>query len=371
VAGLVFRGFSFARNPLSLYLVNVSGCRNIQFLDNRVKGDLALIDGIKAVGFNLRASQDIVVKGNDISELGQAIAHVDCDEGLLITENNIHDLHGNTDGIRGNSSNATVTNNFFTDFYTTGTWHPDAIQWWTDGRTAPPQNILVEGNVFRRGKGKAIQFIFFGNHPEAGDIPYGSGIVIRGNLGEGTIWAGVTVGCAVDPLVEKNVIIGFDDVRDAKGGLITPRISLNRCVGGRMIDNVAPNFLATENSPEIVQTGNQKIAVSTAGDFVLAERWLATREDAGDPAPPPPVDPRDAKIQELLNALAAEELDDATLAARALTAEEAAAEERAAHQVTKTEVVALEDRIALLLAERAKALGLVDQLVTLLSAPAP
>lgn len=366
VEGFVFRGLSFGRNPLSPYLVNVSGSRNIQFLDNKAKGDLALPDGIKAVGFNLRASQKIVVKGNDISEVGQAIAHTDCDEGLLITENKIHDLHGNTDGIRGNSSDATVTNNFFTDFYTTGTWHADAIQWWTDGRTVPPKSILVGGNIFRRGNGKAIQGAFFGYHPEAGDIPYGAGIVIRDNLFEGTIWSGITIGGADDPLIEDNVIVGFDDVLTAEGKLITPRITVNVSKGGRIFNNVAPNFLVSNNVPEVTQTGNQKIAVSKAGDFTLANQWLALR----DGSTPPAVDPRDAEI-------AALKAQVAVLTGRvdALTVQLATA---------TTDRAVLAARVDRLLAERAQALALakqaraaraknqyIDQLIALLSAPAP
>jgi hypothetical protein len=369
VEGWVFRGLTFGRNPASLYLVNVASSRNVRFEGNRVKGDLSLADGIKAVGFQLRASQDIVVKGNDVSEVGQGIAHIDCDDGLLIDGNAIHDLHGNTDGVRGNSSDARVTNNRFWNFFTTGTWHADAIQWWTDGRTVPPKNILVGGNVFRRGMGNAIQGGFFGNHPEAGDLPYGAGIVIRDNLFEGTIWAGISVTRADDPLIEGNTVIGFDDVRDPRtGGLITPRISINASKGGRIFNNVAPNFLTTSNVPEVIQSGNRKIAVSAAGDLALADAWLAAR--AGETPAPAPADPRDAEIAALTAQVA-------VLSGRvdALSAQLATA---------TTDAAALSARIDRLLAERAWTLAkaiearkakaknaVIDQIVTTLSAPAP
>lgn len=309
-AGVTLDGFEVGVDPRTrhcLSAVPLAGVRpsRIHFRNLRIPGDPSLDDGGKVIGVMLRDADDVSVIGCDFAAITQAVAHILC-KGVVVAKNAIHDLRGDTDGIRGNSSDVLIENNRLWNFFQLGTlWHADPIQFWCDGLVEPARNITIRGNEFRQGDGIAPQGCFLGAH---GDEPGYENVTIEDNLFAGLIWGGIQVHKIKGGRIARNVLIGFDNLFDARGRPVIPRVIVRDSTDVEVSDNIAPDFVNLNST--VTGSGNKTVPLTKAGDYSACDAWTMRYADA-----------RDVRIAELEAALRAEEADDAALEARAADAE--------------------------------------------------
>jgi hypothetical protein len=309
-AGWTFRGFEVGVDPRPYTAGSCGGTTGIPCGTNAAIYSMAsermAFDGLKvadrgggnAMAVMVRNCRDVAIQGLDISEVAQAISHLDCD-GLTIRGNHIHHLRGQTDGIRGVSDNILIEGNSLHDFFyvaTHPTWHADAIQFWTDNRTASPRNITIRGNTWRQGAGDPVQGAFLG---ENNSIPY-LGVVIEENAFMGLIWTGIGLDNTPGAIVRRNFVGGFKGNFAPDGKLMIPRISVRDMPAGSeppvISDNVMTGYTEYLVASAVTKSGNVTIPLAEPGDYGQMDAWLAAQ---GPTPAPEPTDPRDAEIAAL------------------------------------------------------------------------
>lgn len=155
-------------------------CSDIVFEGNEVR---TFLRGIKAL-----VSDNIVVRGNDVSDMsGDAMNFAQVD-GVLIEDNFIHDFRSDP----------------------ASPFHKDMIQFWTKGCTAPNKNIIIRGNRLDIGDGAWTQSIFMRNEAVdtdgAGEDMYYRNVVIENNdIKNAHLW-GITCSYAVDVSIVGNTL---------------------------------------------------------------------------------------------------------------------------------------------------------------------
>lgn len=172
-------------------------------------------------GFVIRESQDIVVEGNELygmSSDGLNFAEV---ENVRIADNYLHDF------ARPEDSGA----------------HPDMIQFWTNGTSAPSKNIVIRDNRLDIGDGMWTQSIFMRNEKvdsQGGgrdffyeNILIEDNVIINGHL------HGITVGETDGLTIRNNVVLHAEGGQDAGGGGVS-----------------IPSMRVKANSTDVEITGN-------------------------------------------------------------------------------------------------------------------
>ena len=172
-------------------------------------------------------SRDLTITANDIHSIrsdGMNFAQV---QQVLIEGNYIHDFRGSL-----NSAD-----------------HRDMIQFWTNGTTAPSENITIRGNHLDIGAGDSTQSIFMRNDMVdrglAGIEMYYRNILIEENVIVNGHAHGITVGETVGLTIRNNSVLHSDggnaDGLDASVEI--PRISVSGVSTGVSITNNATSAL--------------------------------------------------------------------------------------------------------------------------------
>jgi hypothetical protein len=281
-------------NPAVLSGLNVSNSSNLTFTDLEVKVDpttgfavyLGSDNNIKLDGLNLhgaavgdgsavmaRNSTNITVSDSDIHHLQTGINHLNSN-GLTFSDNRLHDLQ--SDGIRGGgSSNVTIADNHFTNFYPKTGDHPDAIQFWTTNTTTAAHDIVISGNVFVRGAGGAIQGIFIGNENK---IPY-QNVTVTDNAIIGGMYHGISLSYGNNVTVEGNLVAGYTDM--------TSWIMLNYTTNSTITDNDATAYQLATGNINLLNTLNSGLSQLVPGDLLPLNEWLAVGGRYWPQDPPP------------------------------------------------------------------------------------
>lgn len=116
-------------------------------------------------GFTITKSTDVLVSGNEISQVGKGIVMVSS-SGITIHNNEIHDLR-NSPIVGSGLNNITISSNH-TYNYTPWKWgetygdHGDLIHIWTDAnyQTSASTNIVIKDNFLTQGTGTPLLGIF-------------------------------------------------------------------------------------------------------------------------------------------------------------------------------------------------------------------
>lgn len=263
--GLTFHNLEFvvdanaAANPYQVLSSN-----NISFDQLNVHGSL---DGNAAndiAAMMIRSSSNVSVTNSEFQQLEHGISHLNS-SGLTVAGNQFHDIR--TDGVRGGgSSNVTISDNYFTDFYPADGDHPDAIQFWTGNTSASATDITVVNNVITRGAGEPIQGIFF--RDQVGDLPYNN-VVVANNLVVGGMPNGIAVSSTNNLVVEGNTVTGLPD------SLSWIRVNNANDV---TISNNTTTMLSLDANGALVQSGNVIVDAPTDGGMAIQRAWLNARE---------------------------------------------------------------------------------------------
>ena len=141
--------------------------------------------------------------------------------------------------------------------------HPDMIQFWTTGATAPNTDIMIRNNVLSAGAGWYSQSIFMRNElvdqGVAGAEMLYRNVTIEGNVIINAHLHGITVGETAGLTIANNTLIrgrGVQGTEDPSGPW-TPRI--NVAAGSsdvRILRNVVPAIAEYQLRPDWVVTDN-------------------------------------------------------------------------------------------------------------------
>ena len=224
-------------------------------------------------GFMIRDATGGSITNNELYWLNTGINHLNPlnnGETILIARNRLHDIR--FDGIRGQSSKIEIRGNTLSDFYPTAGDHPDGVQFWTTGLSAPLHDITIADNVIRQGAGRPIQGLFIGNENRQ---PFHN-LTITGNLVLGGMYHGLSVGWADATLViSDNYVGGFVGNLDGAQQMV-PWLMVGDSVGGKVSNNYATGWQidGANKNTGLVLSNNHTIPLAKAGDYTMANRWL-------------------------------------------------------------------------------------------------
>jgi hypothetical protein len=217
----------------------VMGSRRISLTRLNIHGTLDDNPQDDVNGPLITDSQEISVTHCEFQQFYNALGELRNDH-VLIADNNFHDIRN--DGIdNGGTSNITVTNNHFTDFYPVGAVgstgdHADAIQFWTTRTTTPAHDITITHNTFVRGHGSWIQGVFVNNEAS---ITY-QHIVITDNVIEGGEYNGIMVLNCNDLTLTGNTVKPYSDLNSW--------IRVEKCTDVKMRDNRSGTYFLRNNA---------------------------------------------------------------------------------------------------------------------------
>jgi parallel beta-helix repeat protein len=256
----------------------------------RVTLDTLTIHGTgSGIAVLFRFDEGGALNDTDIYDMGVGIAVIDS-QGITLARNKIHDITADAIDSFG-SGKVAIVGNKISNITEVGNGHPDGIQFAGSSQKPPPyptDDILVDGNDLRRGKGAAFQGIFGGGGlPSA---PY-TNVRITNNLVMSDMYNGIALVGMVNPVISGNYVQGHVGVVDGHGAAMGPSIMLRASEGGTIIDNVAPAVSIVApvgRSPAVKANRVPKLAPS--GAYIEAEAWRAMRKVV-DLAKTTPADP--------------------------------------------------------------------------------
>ncbi len=221
-------------------------------------------------GIIIMNSDHVEVLDSDFHDLHHGLNQF-TNEYLTVRGNHFHHLRD--DGIRGGgSSNVLIEGNFCEGNHPDhdDLDHPDCIQFWTTGTTAPAHDITIKDNVFVRADGTPVQGIFMGD--EIGHYPY-ENVTISGNRMYGALWRGIST-TVQHAIIENNIVCGYPDQKSWLVVFSSTDVSVNH--------NRADDFKYWKNS-DFKSKGNQDGGPCKPKD---APVWRASSLGTTAPAAP-------------------------------------------------------------------------------------
>lgn len=261
--GLTFKGLEFfAEHAKGSDKFIVFGSRDIHFDGVNVHGSLDGNPQNDTSAMTIRNSQNVSVKNSEFHELANAITHLDS-KNIVFEGNYFHDLR--MDAIRGGgTSDLTIVNNYFTDFYPIPGDHPDAIQIWNTNTSTSARDILISGNIITRGDGEPAQGIFV--KAEQSGLPYYN-LKITDNIVVGSLYNGIHVRGGVDVVIEGNTVAGHSGMNSW--------IRLENINGINISNNASTDYQKDVNVIGKLAENNDKIGVPADKGEALLKAWLA------------------------------------------------------------------------------------------------
>lgn len=260
-AGLTFKNLEIEVNSASspMGAIGVFDSKNIHFDQMNVHGSLNGTPADDSDGVRIKDSQDVSFTNSEFQQLRIAIGHGDS-SGLNISGNFIHDIR--MDGIRGGgSSDVTLKNNYFKDFYQNAGDHADAIQFYPSKVNLVSTNIVVEGNVVEQGAGQEIQGIFM----RANNGSLFDGVLIKNNLIVGGNFNGIFVEGSKGLQVLDNTVVSMANettwirVKVAEGAVVAGNSAT------KFLLDAASNITASKN--DVNSTASDKGAAALQSWF--------------------------------------------------------------------------------------------------------
>ena len=243
-------------DPLYTTPFSINASQNVTIQNSTFSGDLA--KGMSAIddgygvgtGLTISGSAGITIAGNDISSFFRGMT-VSNSTGTTISGNDLSGIR--SDGMDFiQVQGVVIEGNRIHDFQTAPNSedHPDMIQFWTAGTTAPSTDITIRNNVLDIGKGIWTQSIFMGNEVVgqglAGSAMYYRNVTIEGNVITNGQLHGITVAETNGLVIRQNTVLHSDGAEPdgADSAVEIPSINL------------------ASNSTNVTVTGNVTSAVN-------------------------------------------------------------------------------------------------------------
>lgn len=272
-SGLDFNNIEFALSSTDVYFpITVGSSSDVHFSGLDVHGEIGGDVSVQAMAMMIRNSSDVSVTNSEFQSLHHGINFLDS-QHLTFSGNNIHDIR--TDGIRGGgSSDVTVTDNYFTNFFAADGDHPDAIQFWTSGTTVSASDITITGNVIVRGEGDAVQGIFLRDQ-SGGKLPY-QDVTISDNIVLGGMYNGISIGNANGLVIDGNTVGAYADQKSW--------LRIESSTGVALTGNSASAFILN-NVGYAANSGNVTTGVLKGSAEDAVKAWLDSHSDLRDGLP--------------------------------------------------------------------------------------
>lgn len=332
--GFTFRAgpgsFEVTPDPRTSWAVTFSGAAT-HFDGLKIHGDCSNYIDAGNNGVIMRNATGGSITNNEVYCLATGINHqnpLNNGDTIVISGNHLHQIR--SDGIRGQSSKVLISHNTGTDFHYAGADHPDWIQFWTTGLSAPLHDITIEFNDWRKGPGLPAQCIFVGNENK---LPF-QRVVIHDNICFGTFWHALSISYADSPVIYHNYIQGnTDSIQVGTTQVMVPWIGVFNSTNPKITNNTSTTF-RYDSSTGVVESGSVTIKNAAPGDISGLTSWLKGLPAVVTPERPPvvvpvvqpvpTVDPREAMIADLRAQLSASQKAAAVAASNAQAAATAA-----------------------------------------------
>ena len=207
--------------------------RNSTFDGDVAKGVNAASDGFgSGIALTVRGSTGVVIEDNEVSNFHRGFSVSDS-QNISVKGNDVHDMR--MDGMTYSQvKNIVIEDNKIHDFRGSPTSgdHCDMIQFWTNGTTAPSENITIRGNHLDIGDGTFTQSIFMRNEEvdlgRAGKSMYYRNVLIEDNVIVNGHLHGISVGETNGLTIRNNSVLHSDggDRDGGDPGLEIPRINI-------------------------------------------------------------------------------------------------------------------------------------------------
>jgi Ca2+-binding RTX toxin-like protein len=203
--GLTFSNVELFAQGTSGFTFQVKASSDIHFDNITLHGSLDDDPSNDASGLQVMGSSNITITNSDFTQLARGMA-VSTSTDVTIENNYIHDIR--SDGMDfAQVGNVRILHNILKDFSPATGDHPDAIQFWTQGTTAPSHDILISGNLITRGDGTGgAQGIFMGD--ELGTMHF-QRVTISDNLLLGTGLNALRINGATGLTLSNNDLVTF------------------------------------------------------------------------------------------------------------------------------------------------------------------
>ena len=217
VSNLTFAKVAFdykftAGDPAYVSPFKIQGGAHVTIRNSTFDGDSSANGYGYGSGLAVTNAQDVQVSGNKIFNFYTGLSVSDS-TGTTVRGNDVHDIR--SDGmVFVHVEGVTIARNHIHDFRTDpgSLDHPDMIQFWTAGTTAPSTQIVIKNNLLDSGSGPWTQSIFLGNEAAAslGTAMYYRDVTIANNVVVNGHFHGITVAQAIGVKILNNSVLHTD-----------------------------------------------------------------------------------------------------------------------------------------------------------------
>jgi len=203
--GLTFSNVELFATGTSGFTFQVKASSDIHFDHISLHGSLDDDPSNDASGLQVMGSTNVTITNSDFTQLARGMA-ISTSTDVTVENNYIHDIR--SDGMDfAQVGNVRILHNILKDFSPATGDHPDAIQFWTQGTTAPSHDILISGNLIMRGDGTGgAQGIFMGD--ELGNMHF-ERVTVSDNLLLGTGLNALRINGATNLTLSNNDLVTF------------------------------------------------------------------------------------------------------------------------------------------------------------------
>jgi hypothetical protein len=201
------------------------------------------VAGDDASGVVIRRASRVVLRDSRLNDVFRGVVVFDA-TGVEIRRTVFRAI-----GVDGVAARGTVglriVDNYFADFKNVDAvkFHPDAIQLWSRHAARANADVVIAGNLIRRGTGDPSQGVFI----KTPDLRT-TDLVIEENVVEQSMGQGIAVAGATGVVVRNNTVIPFDPRVDRPGIDVRPPVSNATIAGNIMIAaRIAPGVDAADN----------------------------------------------------------------------------------------------------------------------------
>lgn len=264
--------FSAAGATDQYYVWRVTGSNNISFDSVTVTGESNLTPADNPAAFLFSNCSYMSVTNSTFRRFLDGILEAKTNH-INISDNLFVQMGG--DGVDSvQVAYVTINNNSFTDFET-GSQHPDAIQFWTEGTTVASHDITISGNVYTRGALPASsnsQGIFLND--EVGTLPY-SNVVITNNTILGGAYNGIMLVHGANATISNNIVRGYSDMESW--------IRVSNSTTTALSNNAAQKYILSQNTVSVTQTNDATVGPMVALRPALSNNGSPAAYAAGGP----------------------------------------------------------------------------------------
>jgi len=298
--GLLLRYYFTEGDPIFVRPFQILNSRQIELFNTAIQGDLArgiddVTDGFGyGTGLSVKDTNTVTIAGNRFTDWyrGMVVAQ---SQNVVVRGNEVTELR--MDGMNfAEVKNVLIERNYIHNFNRSlgSKDHADMIQFWTARTATPTENVLIRNNVLNSGKGAYTQSIYMRNEivdtGKAGAEMYYRNLRIEENVVLNAHAHGITVGETTGLMVVRNTLLQNPESKGSTPPsrmLWVPQVRIKAEARNVIVDgNMAGRFEGPAGQPDWQVRNNQVIqrdARMDAGFYgrFFDRRWETQPTDVG------------------------------------------------------------------------------------------